>query len=230
MKVLEVGSKSYHAHDTFHSLFPSVMFDYIGLDISEGDNVNFVPKNIYVWDELPADQFDVAVSGQTFEHNPYFWATFCEMARVLKPGGLLFVVAPGGGAVHRYPYDCWRFYPDSWPALAALSGLTLLESYFECDTLGRAVRGGEWRDSAAIARKPVLPEAEAAAFNARLESLVAPYASMPFDLGASTPSIGEAFTLYRTLAPLRIGHASRNRRWRLKLADMLGLSQPITGN
>ncbi|WP_048710229.1 methyltransferase domain-containing protein [Microvirga massiliensis] len=100
-----------------------------------------MPKNGYVWFELSDDRYDVAISGQTFEHNPFFWVTFCEMARILKPGGVLFVIAPGGGRVHRFPYDCWRFYPDSWGALCTLSGMHLVETYFEKDsTAAQGVR------------------------------------------------------------------------------------------
>ena len=42
---------------------------------------------------------------------------FNEALRVLKPTGLLYINAPSNGAYHRYPVDCWRFYPDSGVAL-----------------------------------------------------------------------------------------------------------------
>ena len=29
------------------------------------------------------------------------------------PGGHVYVNAPSNGGVHRYPLDCWRFYPDA---------------------------------------------------------------------------------------------------------------------
>ena len=37
--------------------------------------------------------------------------------RVLKPAGLLYINAPSNGDYHRYPVDCWRFFPDSGVAL-----------------------------------------------------------------------------------------------------------------
>ena len=57
-----------------------------------------------------------------------------EMMRVLGPHGVLYLNVPSNGAFHRYPVDCWRFYPDSGRALARWgqrNGLDclLLESY-----------------------------------------------------------------------------------------------------
>ena len=172
LKVLEVGSKSYHTQDTYRLLFPEPGFAYTGLDLEHGDNVDIVPANPFVWNEIADSSFDLCVSGQTFEHNPYFWITFAEIARVLRPGGLALIVAPGGGAVHRYPVDCWRFYPDSWASLAKVTGLELVESYFETDSMAASARGGHWRDSAAIVRKPMLEGAALDAFHARLASMV----------------------------------------------------------
>lgn len=177
VRVLEVGSKSYHEQDTYRDLFASDRYEYVGLDIEAGDNVDIVPVNPFVWNEIADNSFDLCVSGQTFEHNPYFWVTFAEMARVLRPGGMAFVVAPGAGHVHRYPVDCWRFYPDSWAALASLTGMELVESYFETDMLATRVEGGAWRDSVCIARKPMLEGAALDAFHARQRSIVAPFAA-----------------------------------------------------
>jgi hypothetical protein len=42
---------------------------------------------------------------------------FNETLRILKPTGLLYINAPSNGIFHRYPVDCWRFYPDSGVAL-----------------------------------------------------------------------------------------------------------------
>lgn len=188
-RVLEIGSKSYHGQDTYRALFPADRFSYVGLDVEDGENVDVVPKNAFVWNELAECSFDICVSGQTFEHNPYFWVTFAEIARVLVPGGLALIVAPGGGAVHRYPVDCWRFYPDSWAALCAVTGLELVESYFETDETAAAVPGGKWRDSAAIVRKPVLVGEALQAFHDHLGGLVRVFQGegMPVRQAPSTP-------------------------------------------
>lgn len=56
------------------------------------------------------------------------------MVRVLRPGGLIYLNSPSNGDFHRYPVDCWRFYPDSGVALqnwARRQGqnVTLVESF-----------------------------------------------------------------------------------------------------
>lgn len=218
IRVLEVGSKSYHAHDTFKSLFPAPAYAYTGLDVEAGPNVDVVPADGYIWSELADNSFDVCISGQTFEHNPFFWVTFSEMARVVRPGGHVFVVAPGGGAVHRYPYDCWRFYPDSWLALCHLTGMTLLETYFEPDSMAVEVQGGKWRDSAVIASKPVLDAAAQEAMQLRLAALVAPFKSLPFDLGPPVAGIGPCFSAYEAEMGGANGGAVKKLSRRLKLA------------
>ena len=123
VRVLDVGAKVYGGAPCHADIFRKKGIDYVGLDLEEGPNVDFVPKSPYVWDELENESFDFCLSGQTYEHNPYFWVTTAEIARVLKPGGYVFLVAPGRGEVHRYPLDCWRFFPDAWTALCSYVGL-----------------------------------------------------------------------------------------------------------
>ena len=69
---------------------------------------------------LPADDasVDMVISSSCLEHDEFFWITYLEIMRVLKPHGLFYLNAPSNGPYHRYPVDCWRFYPDSAQALA----------------------------------------------------------------------------------------------------------------
>ena len=93
------------------------------MDLSEGENVDLVLSDPYSWSEIRSSSVDVFVSGQAFEHIEFFWQTMLEIARALKPGGLCCIIAPSGGPEHKYPLDCWRFYPDGFRALARYAGL-----------------------------------------------------------------------------------------------------------
>jgi SAM-dependent methyltransferase len=97
-----------------------------GVDIKPGRNVDMVMKKPY---QIPLRRgsADVVLSGQTFEHIPFFWVSMFELARILRPGGFLFITVPSRGHVHDVN-DCWRFYPDGMHALAAFSGLELVEA------------------------------------------------------------------------------------------------------
>ena len=106
---------------------------YIGVDFAPGRGVDLVLDDPY---QLPfADQsIDAVVSSSCFEHVEMFWLSFNEVLRVLKPQGLFYLNAPSNGDFHRYPVDCWRFYPDAGAALVrwgVRSGFrpALLESF-----------------------------------------------------------------------------------------------------
>ena len=124
-KVLDIGSLG--VNGTYKEIFsPLDNWDYTGLDVEAGPNVDIVAENPYDWD-IENNQFELIVSGQAFEHIEFFWVTFLEMARVLKPGGMVFLIAPSRGGQHRYPVDCWRYYPDGYSALAKWGGMELIE-------------------------------------------------------------------------------------------------------
>ena len=89
---------------------------YIGVDFAKGNNVDIILKNPY---KLPFkdNSIDVCISSSCFEHSEFFWLLFNEIQRILKPNGIFYLNAPSNGPFHRYPVDCYRFYPDSGIAL-----------------------------------------------------------------------------------------------------------------
>lgn len=106
---------------------------YIGVDFVAGLGVDVVLTDPF---KLPFanESIDFVVSSSCFEHAEMFWLYFLEALRVLKPHGIFYLNGPANGPFHRYPVDCWRFYPDSGNALAKwgrINGFntTLLESY-----------------------------------------------------------------------------------------------------
>lgn len=125
LAAVDIGS--YDVNGSYRSLFDSPHWRYTGVDLERGPGVDVVLDSPY---RLPfaTGSVDVVLSGQAFEHIEHFWMTWLEMIRVLKPGGHIFLIAPSRGPEHRYPQDCWRFYPDGYRALARFGGCELLEA------------------------------------------------------------------------------------------------------
>lgn len=124
IEVIDVGGADING--SYADIFSGREFSYRAADINRGANVDILLEDPY---KLPfADNsIDIVVSGQAFEHVEFFWKLFEEMVRVLKPDGLLFLIAPSSGPVHRFPVDCYRFYPDAYHALARYSNCDVLE-------------------------------------------------------------------------------------------------------
>lgn len=154
VKVLDVGS--YDVNGSYKPLFSDKKYEYVGLDMEAGPNVDIVLKNPYNWAEFETDSFDIVISGQAFEHIEFFWITMAEMARVLKKEGLLCIIAPNGFGEHRYPVDCYRFFTDGMVALARYVSLETLHAHTNCAPSPDSI---DWysldaSDSMLIARKP----------------------------------------------------------------------------
>lgn len=93
---------------------------YISVDMSPHPSVDVVcPPGQPL--PFPTGSVDIVVTSSCFEHDPFFWMTFKECCRVLKPGGILYINAPQNGPYHGHPGDNWRFYGDAAAALAAWS-------------------------------------------------------------------------------------------------------------
>jgi SAM-dependent methyltransferase len=122
--VIDIGSQD--VNGSYRSIFESRGWKYIGLDSEPGKNVDMVIKNPYSY-PIKNGTIDLVISGQAFEHIEYFWLSWLEIVRVTKINGLIFLIAPSRGSEHRYPTDCWRFYPDGYRALATWGGLQLLQ-------------------------------------------------------------------------------------------------------
>jgi SAM-dependent methyltransferase len=120
--VVDIGSMD--VGGTYRDLFPECR--YIGMDMKAGPGVDVVAREHYRY-PVSSGSADLVISGQTFEHIDFFWLAWLEMSRIAKPDGLIFLLAPSRGPEHRYPVDCWRFYPDGFRALAKWAGVKLVE-------------------------------------------------------------------------------------------------------
>jgi SAM-dependent methyltransferase len=146
INVVEIGSQD--VNGTLRDVCPQ-NFKNIGVDFIKAKNVDVVLEDPYV---LPFEDnsIDIVVTSSCFEHSEFFWIVYLEIMRILKPKGLLYINAPSRGDYHRYPVDCWRFYPDSGIALSnwgKRNGFenVCLESYTQ--------KRGPWGDFVAVILK-----------------------------------------------------------------------------
>lgn len=90
-RVLEVGS--WDVNGSVRSAFTEC--DYVGADIAAGAGVDLVCPGQDLG--FPSGHFDVGISCECFEHNPYWLETTVNMLRMIRPGGCFIMScgAPG---------------------------------------------------------------------------------------------------------------------------------------
>lgn len=111
VRIAEIGSQNINGALRDHK--PSNCIEYLGMDFEEGKGVDLVLNDAYDF-PIKDDTYDVVVTSSCFEHSEMFWLTFLEGLRILKPTGVMYCNAPSAWMpYHRFPVDCWRFYPDA---------------------------------------------------------------------------------------------------------------------
>jgi len=117
--VVDIGGKNFNG--SLRRFFEEKGMKYICVDMEEDESVDIIVKP---GQDLPFEtgSIDLIVSSSCFEHDPCFWLTFKEMARITKLEGYIYINAPSCGTYHKYPGDNWRFYSDAGQALAYWSG------------------------------------------------------------------------------------------------------------
>ncbi len=185
--VVELGSQDVNGSLRDHS--PAGVH-YIGVDVMPAKGVDLV---VHPGAPLPLafEIADAVVTSSAFEHDVCFWNTFLDLLRILRPGGLLYVNVPSNGDFHRYPLDCWRFYPDAGAALvqwAARCGIEveLVESFIAQPKVER------WADFVAVFRKaggkPLVRKG-------RIAGLAAAFNIRDIDMAADAPLQAESDTM-----------------------------------
>ena len=144
--VVDVGSAD--VNGGYRTVLADSRIRYLGVDLAPGPGVDVVARSPY---ELPFGDAhaDFVLSGQMLEHSEFFWLVFQEMLRILKSDGYLFLIAPSAGPIHRFPVDCYRFYPDAFHALARFTGCSVIDIWHD--------ERGPWRDVVGIFSKQPKP-------------------------------------------------------------------------
>lgn len=122
-RILEIGSREVAGGPPMRGRLTHA--DYVGFDYYPGPNVD-VAGDAHRLSDLVQGPFDVVYSTAVFEHLAMPWVVAEEIARVLKPGGLLFVETHFSYSSHERP---WHFFQFSDMGLRALFSPAL---GFEC--------------------------------------------------------------------------------------------------
>jgi SAM-dependent methyltransferase len=119
--VLDVGGSN--VNGSYKKIIKKHKSKYQTLD---WDKADYIVRG-YDWSVVPEDHFDVVISGQTFEHDSYFWKSLENIKAVVKKEGIVIIIVPSSGGFHQYPVDCYRFYPDSALVFAEILNANVLE-------------------------------------------------------------------------------------------------------
>ena len=149
LKILDIGSFDKDGNYNYGLILNEKKWTYHGLDLKQGNNIDIVVENAYDWeDEIEDETYDLIISGQAFEHIEFFWLTLEQVKRVLKPGGLFFLIVPSTGPVHKNPYDCYRFNENAMKAMAKYINLRVIEYGTNFDKIS-----DPWYDTFLVAKK-----------------------------------------------------------------------------
>jgi hypothetical protein len=130
ISVYDIGGQNING--SYRDIFSSEKFNYKAVDIVSGEGIDIVLSDPYDYHhDIPENSVDIVVCGQAFEHIEFFWKTFNQIMKILKDDGLFFLIAPSTGPIHRYPVDCYRFYPDAYKALAKNENCYLIDCWMD---------------------------------------------------------------------------------------------------
>ncbi len=146
LSVVDIGGVDING--SYREIFSAEVFAYRSADTDPEQPADILlPSNYQL--PLESNSVDFVLCGQTLEHCEFFWLLFDEMMRILRPTGMLFLIVPSAGPIHRFPVDCYRFYPDSLRAMAKHSQCHLIDHW-------RDTRG-PWQDLVGVFSKTAMP-------------------------------------------------------------------------
>jgi SAM-dependent methyltransferase len=101
--------------------------DLVRTDITDGPGVD-IPADAHDLAPFADDEFDAVISRSVYEHLARPWIATHAIARVLKPGGLVYIDTHQTFPLHGYPDDYFRFSTDAMRVLLNDAGLEVVDA------------------------------------------------------------------------------------------------------
>lgn len=113
--ILEVGSRDYGSTENWRAVYPGN--EYLGVDLSEGENVDRVVDLVAGTGDLPRDHFALVICCSVLEHVQRPWRMAENLVRLVRHDGAIYIAVPWVWRYHAYPDDYFRF---SWRGVVEL--------------------------------------------------------------------------------------------------------------
>ncbi len=108
--VLEIGSRVESNTQPYRPLFPGI--EYVGVDMQDGTNVDFVIDLTEGIGDLEEEHFELIICASVLEHVKYPWLFAENVTKLARPGGFLYLSVPWIWRYHMYPDDYFRYSPS----------------------------------------------------------------------------------------------------------------------
>jgi hypothetical protein len=112
---LEIGSRARSGH-VHKDIIPSG-WEYTGLDVVDGPNVDVVGDAHELATLFTGKRFDAVFAWSVVEHLLMPWKMVVELNHVLKLGAVGLFHVPCCWPLHDEPWDFWRISDNTWVAL-----------------------------------------------------------------------------------------------------------------
>ena len=131
-RLLDVGCGS----KPYLEIFEPYVTEYVGIERGStfaetaSSGATRGPDVLYDSDVMPfaPASFDTILCIQVLEHTPSPQPLLDDIARVLKPGGLLVLSAPFSFRMHEEPHDYFRYTPNGLRVMCNASGLEVVST------------------------------------------------------------------------------------------------------
>jgi SAM-dependent methyltransferase len=121
-RVLEVGTLRWEAANPTHHAVWHSSADWVMSDVGAGIDVDVV-ADAHDFAPFNDDEFDAFVAVSVWEHLERPWEAGIALARILRPGGIAFIMTHQTFPVHGYPSDFFRYTEEGLVSALSTGGL-----------------------------------------------------------------------------------------------------------